>query len=293
MSHNNQEEERPKSMISQNHLPEINKIIPYAAKFLDPTPRQTKKKKKLLVPRYVCMNWKDVRSVLNGFLFPWKFLCGKNTKILSKFVTSQIYPVHQYHCFQFMKKYTPEIVFTIGPRDMLRYLDLIALCTYKYITQILSLRMYEPSADSEWNKQDLYQHYVKDNNGKLIPISPIEEEDELPSKPPMEITKPEFRIHKYHFPKYDDIIHTTTFFLCLKHGYWLQEILSYIGEIHGFNIFSLLNLKESENLLDSGIPDKKKECKDYDYETDGYNRETKLKFKLRNQMRRENEAREK
>ena len=39
----NQEEERPKSMISQNHLPEINKIIPYAANFLDPTPRQTKK----------------------------------------------------------------------------------------------------------------------------------------------------------------------------------------------------------------------------------------------------------
>ena len=65
MIHSNQEEERPKSMISQNHLPEINKIIPYAANFLDPTPRQTKKKKVIgskisvheLERCQVCIKW--------------------------------------------------------------------------------------------------------------------------------------------------------------------------------------------------------------------------------------------
>ena len=159
MSSSNQNENTPKSMIDNIDLPELNKIVPYAANFVKSKPYQGKKKVCFKKPVYVTMNKDDVKSVIKGFLFPRSYLRRTNVNILANYATSRCDPVHQYHCFQFMKIYVQQICNTIGPRYMLRFLDLLALCVYKYSTGYPSLRNFEPGFESEWNKQYKYQHY--------------------------------------------------------------------------------------------------------------------------------------
>ena len=292
-------------MINNVHLPELNKIFPYAARLLGPMPSQQHKKKKLPRPVYVCMGERDIISLLNGFLFPWKTLRNNQTKLLARYVTSRIDPVHQYHCFQFIKLYTPLIIQTIGPRDMLRLLDLVALCVYKYATCFPSLRQFAAGKWSEWNKDHKYQHYLKSDKGDLFPKTRVNTRTGLPKKPPLQITNPEFRIKALNIDAYDELIATVIFRIRLTEGYWLQEILTYLGDVHQFDIFKLVNVRKEMKVQDivavidtrrnlsQGIPCNQSEGDYYDVMSDSWSddsqKTTKLEYRLKTEIAREKE----
>ena len=136
---------------------------------------------------------------------------------------------------------------SLGPRDMLRFLDLVALCVYKYTTCFPILKAYAPGRKSELNKTHKYEQYLMSDKGELVEKTRLNKTTGMPQKPPLQITNPEFRIQQIKYDEYYDIIKTDIFKIRLSKGYWLQEILKYLSDIHNFDLFELLNVRKLRN----------------------------------------------
>ena len=160
----------PFSMILKKHLPQLNQIRPSSG-VLNLNTKKTNFLSKIILskPLYSSINKNDVKSAIRKYLQPWNWLLGSANEIRD-FILSRHQPVHQYHCFIFLKLYLQTITKTIGPSDFLRLLDLLALTIHQYITAYPLPREFVPDVFTEWNKKYLYPQYRKNDNGELIRI---------------------------------------------------------------------------------------------------------------------------
>ena len=144
---------------------------------------------------------------------------------------------------------------------------------------------------------------MKANDGSLIPLTRNQKESGCSQQPPLEVTHPELMIKSRSYEDYDRIIASNLFKIRLSKGYWIQEILGYLGEIHGFNIFELLNVQEKKKRGDiigfidktrrspSGNPDKHEDIYNSHHSSSNESeKETKTEARLRSVIERENKA---
>ena len=229
---------RPVSMITKQYLPDLNQIVPYKGQFmpLEPyKPQRTSKKKE---PIYVTMSKSDVMSIIKFFLWPWKeqkvraYNCG----VIRDFITSRRKSVHQYHCFELLRIRNPHLMKVIGPRDVLRMCDLIALTVHKYLSGTPTIRGYEPGLGCKWNNEDVFVQYMQLRDGTYVPLN-----SEVANHS-REIRQPEFRFTKDTFPDIQRVFDTYLFQYRLNKDTWLQYMLAQLSLICKEDVFNIVSV---------------------------------------------------
>ena len=81
---------------------------------------------------YTIMNKRDLKTCIRNFLFLWKFLRERNASLISHFVSSRIFRVHQNHVNVFLHLYTLMIVEYVRGINYRLFLDLICKLVVDY-----------------------------------------------------------------------------------------------------------------------------------------------------------------